>query len=72
MKPIEAIRTATLEAAALVGFEGKAGSIESQYFADIIAVEGNPLESAGVMSRVRFVMKDGKVYRNDWAQQGIK
>jgi imidazolonepropionase-like amidohydrolase len=72
MKPIEAIRTATLEAAALVGFEGKAGSIESQYFADIIAVEGNPLESAGVMSRVRFVMKDGKVYRNDWAQQGSK
>jgi imidazolonepropionase-like amidohydrolase len=68
MKPIEAIRTATLEAAALVGFEGKAGAIEPKYFADIIAVEGNPLESAGVMGKVRFVMKDGKVYRNDWAQ----
>jgi imidazolonepropionase-like amidohydrolase len=68
MKPIEAIRTATLESAALVGLEGKAGAIEANYFADVIAVEGNPLESPAVMTRVRFVMKDGKVYRNDWAQ----
>jgi imidazolonepropionase-like amidohydrolase len=68
MKPIEAIRTATLESAVLVGLEGKAGAIEANYFADVIAVEGNPLESPAVMTRVRFVMKDGKVYRNDWAQ----
>jgi len=68
MKPIEAIRTATLASAVLVGLEGKAGAIEANYFADVIAVEGNPLESPAVMTRVRFVMKDGKVYRNDWAQ----
>ncbi len=67
MKPIEAIRTATLESAVLVGLEGKAGAIEPKYFADIIAVEGNPLESAAAMGKVRFVMKGGKVYRNDFA-----
>jgi imidazolonepropionase-like amidohydrolase len=68
MKPLESIRTATLEAAVLVGLEGKAGSIEANYFADVIAVDGNPLQDAAVMTRVKFVMKDGKVYRNDWAR----
>jgi imidazolonepropionase-like amidohydrolase len=69
MKPLESIRTATLEAAVLVGLEGKAGSIEPNYFADVIAVEGDPLKDATVLTRVKFVMKDGKVYRNDWAQK---
>jgi imidazolonepropionase-like amidohydrolase len=68
MKPLESIRAATLEAAVLVGLEGKAGAIEANYFADLIAVDGNPLEDAAVMTRVKFVMKDGKVYRNDWAR----
>ncbi len=69
MKPIEALRTATLESAALIGLEGKTGAIEAKYFADIIAVEGNPLESPAVMGKVRFVMKDGKVYRNDFGKK---
>ena len=68
MKPLESIRAATVEAAVLVGLEGKAGSIEANYFADVIAVDGNPLQDAAVMTRVKFVMKDGKVYRNDWAR----
>ena len=68
MKPIEAIRAATVEAAALIGIEGKAGTIEVNHFADVIAVDGNPLEDARVLSRVKFVMKDGKVYRNDWTK----
>jgi imidazolonepropionase-like amidohydrolase len=68
MKPIEAIRTATIESAVLLNLEGKAGAIERDYFADVIAVDGNPLEDPAVMTRVKFVMKDGKVYRNDWAQ----
>ena len=68
MKPLESIRTATTEAAVLVGLEGKAGSIEANYFADVIAVDGNPLADAAVMMKVKFVMKDGKIYRNDWAK----
>jgi len=67
MKPIDAIRTATLEAAALLGLDDKAGTLESKRWADIIAVDGNPLEDVAALGRVRFVMKEGKVYRNDWA-----
>jgi imidazolonepropionase-like amidohydrolase len=69
MKPLESIRAATLEAAVLLGLEGKAGSVEPGYFADVIAVDGNPLENPQVMMRVKFVMKDGKVYRNDWTHE---
>ena len=52
MKPLESIRAATLEAAVLVGLEGKAGSIEKDYFADVIAVEGDPLADSSVLTRV--------------------
>jgi imidazolonepropionase-like amidohydrolase len=65
MKPIEAIRTSTVEAAALLGYEGKSGAIAPKHWADVIAVEGNPLEDVTALRKVRFVMKAGKVYRND-------
>ncbi len=68
MKPLESIRAATVEAAVLVGLAGKAGSIEANHFADVIAVDGDPLADAAVLTRVKFVMKDGKVYRNDWGK----
>ena len=67
MKPIEAIRSATVDAAELVGLKDKAGVIEKGYWADLIAIEGNPLTDIRAMEKVRFVMKEGKVYRNDWA-----
>ena len=66
MKPLEAIRTATVEAAALIGVEGKAGLVEAKSYADIIAIDGNPLEDVKALGRVKFVMKDGHIYRNDW------
>jgi imidazolonepropionase-like amidohydrolase len=68
MKPIEAIRASTIEAAALLGFEGKTGVLEAKRWADVIAVEGNPLEDVTALGKVRFVMKAGKVYRNDWGR----
>jgi imidazolonepropionase-like amidohydrolase len=68
MKPLESIRAATTEAAVLLGLEGKAGSIEANHFADIIAVDGDPLADVAALMRVKFVMKDGKVYRNDWTK----
>jgi imidazolonepropionase-like amidohydrolase len=66
MKPIEAIRTSTTEAAALIGIDQRTGTLEMQRFADVIAVEGDPLKDISVMGRVKFVMKEGKIYRNDW------
>ena len=66
MKPIEAIRSATVDAAELVGLKEKAGVIEKGDYADLIAIDGNPLTDIRAMEKVRFVMKEGKVYRNDW------
>ena len=67
MKPIEAIQAATVNAASLIGIDKRAGAIEAAHYADIIAVEGNPLTAIDVMGRVKFVMKEGKIYRNDFA-----
>jgi imidazolonepropionase-like amidohydrolase len=67
MRPIDAIRASTLNAADLIGIGGKAGSLEPGYFADIVAVDGNPLENVPVLEHVKFVMKGGVVARNDYA-----
>lgn len=69
MRPLDAIQAATINAADLIGLSGKAGSVESGHFADIIAVEGNPLESVPVLEKVQFVMKAGVVARNDFASK---
>ena len=63
MTPAQALRTATTDAAELLGFEDR-GRIRVGMLADLIAVEGNPLEDINVMQRVSFVMKGGKIYRN--------
>jgi len=67
MKPIDAIQAATINAADLIGIGGKAGSLETGYWADIIAVDGNPLENVPILESVKFVMKGGVVARNDYA-----
>ncbi len=65
MKPIDAIQAATINAADLIGV--KAGAIEAGNYADIIAVDGNPLENVPVLENIKFVMKGGVVARNDFA-----
>lgn len=62
LTPIEAIRAATLTNAELFGMENDIGSIEVGKFADIIAVDGNPLENIRELEEVGFVMKGGVVY----------
>ncbi len=67
MKPVEAIQSATVTAAELMGLGSQTGSVEKSYSADIIAVSGDPLADIRAMHDVKFVMKQGIVYRNDFA-----
>jgi imidazolonepropionase-like amidohydrolase len=64
MSPIAAIRTATTEAADLMGWSDRVGSIEIGKLADMIAVRENPLEDTTTLERVVFVMKDGTVFKS--------
>lgn len=62
MTPMDAIKSATISAAELLGEKDKLGSIEVNKLADIIAVDGDPLKDPQVFGKVVFVMKDGVVY----------
>jgi len=64
MPPLEAIRSATLASAQLLDMADKLGSVEAGYLADLIAVDGDPLDDVTALQRVRFVMKDGAVYQS--------
>lgn len=63
MKPMEAIRAATINAAELLGESSRIGSIEPGKLADIVAVDGDPLQDARAFGKVIFVMKAGMIYR---------
>ena len=63
MPPLAAIQAGTLHGAKLLGWEGQIGALQAGYFADAIAVEGNPLDDIGALEKVSFVMKGGVVYR---------
>ncbi len=63
MKPMDAIKSATISAAELLGEKDKLGSIEVNKLADIIAVDGDPLTDSKVFGKVVFVMKGGVVYK---------
>ena len=64
MTPMQALKAATIVAADLLDQTKDLGSLEAGKFADIIAVPGDPLQDISVMEKVNFVMKDGKVYKN--------
>lgn len=65
MTPMQAIQSATVVAADLLEHRSDFGAIETGKFADIVAVDGDPLRDISELERVRFVMKGGEVYRND-------
>jgi imidazolonepropionase-like amidohydrolase len=64
MKPLDAIRSATVRSSELLRLERAIGTIEAGKFADVIAVERNPLDDIGTLGRVAFVMKAGRVYKS--------
>jgi imidazolonepropionase-like amidohydrolase len=68
MSNLAAIQAATTNAADLMGWADQVGAIEPGKFADMIAVDENPLEDIKQLEHVRFVMKGGAVVRNDYAK----
>jgi imidazolonepropionase-like amidohydrolase len=65
MTPMDAIRSATSRAAELLDQQGQIGEIRAGAFADIIAVDGDPLADIKQLEHVRFVMRGGKVFKNE-------
>jgi imidazolonepropionase-like amidohydrolase len=66
MSPADAIRSATSRAAEMLDRQGELGVIAPGAYADLIAVAGDLLKDISELQRVKFVMKDGKVFKNDW------
>jgi len=64
MTPLQAIRAATTVSAEVIDVDDR-GRLEPGLLADIVAVPGDPLTDIGVIEDVRFVMKNGQVYRHD-------
>jgi imidazolonepropionase-like amidohydrolase len=67
MPSLDVIRAVTTNAAEMLGWQDRVGAIEPGKFADIVAVAGDPIADITEIERVRFVMKDGQVIRNDLA-----
>jgi imidazolonepropionase-like amidohydrolase len=63
MKPLAVLQADLINGAKVLGWEDQVGQLKAGYYADIVAVPGNPLEDITVVERVSFVMKDGVVYR---------
>jgi imidazolonepropionase-like amidohydrolase len=63
MSPLAVLQADFINGSKLLGWEGQIGSLESGYFADIVAVPGDPLQDISVLSKVTFVMKNGVLYK---------
>ena len=65
MSPVEAIQTATINSARMNGIGDQVGTLTEGKKADVIAVAGDPTRDVSALARVRFVMRDGAVIRDD-------
>jgi imidazolonepropionase-like amidohydrolase len=66
LTPLQAIQAATVNAADLLGWSDRVGTLEPGKLADLIAVSGDPLADVRALESVKFVLKDGAVVRNDF------
>jgi imidazolonepropionase-like amidohydrolase len=69
MTPLAAIQTATINASDLLGSKFNVGTLEPGKFADLIAVDGDPTKDVSILEHVKFVMKGGTVYKNDYSRK---
>jgi len=67
MPSLDIIRAVTTNAAEMLGWQDRVGAVEPGKFADLVAVAGDPISDITELERVRFVIKDGQVVRNDLA-----
>jgi len=63
MTPLASIQAATINAADLLGWADRVGSLDPGHYADVVAVEGDPLQDVTVLENVKFVMKGGQVVK---------
>jgi imidazolonepropionase-like amidohydrolase len=68
LTPLQAIQASTINDADLLGWSDKVGTIEPGKWADIVAVDGDPLADVTTLERVKFVMKGGEVVKNLYAK----
>jgi imidazolonepropionase-like amidohydrolase len=68
MTPLQAIQTATINDADLLGWSDKIGTLDPGKWADIIAVDGDPLQDVTILQHVKFVMKGGEVVKSEYGK----
>jgi len=66
MPSLDVVRAITANAAEMLGWQDRIGAVEAGKFADLVAVAGDPIADITELECVRFVMKDGRVIRNDF------
>ncbi len=68
LTPLQAIQAGTVNAADLLGWSGKVGTLDPGAWADVVAVDGDPLKDVTTLERVKFVMKAGEIVKNEYAK----
>jgi len=68
LTPLQSIQAGTINAADLLGWSGKVGTLEPGAWADIVAVDGDPMKDVTTLERVKFVMKGGEVVKNEYGK----
>ena len=71
MLPADVLRADLLNGAKLLGWEGQIGELKPGFYADVIAVQGDPVKDISATTKVGFVMKDGVVVKQGTAKQGV-